>query len=60
MDSVLNCTGHALKLADIVGGDGAWLVDGKGKRWEFGGLAYGFASNALITWLRSISTVLDW
>lgn len=33
MDSVLNCTGHALKLADIVGGDGAWLVDGKGKRY---------------------------
>ncbi len=33
MDSVLNCTGHKLKLADIVGGDGAWLVDGAGKRY---------------------------
>jgi len=33
MDSVLNCTGHKLALAEIVGGDGAWLVDGKGRRW---------------------------
>ena len=33
MSSVLNCTGHALKLPDIVGGDGAWLIDKAGKRY---------------------------
>ncbi len=33
MDGVLNCTGHELKLADIVGGKGAWLRDGEGRRY---------------------------
>jgi acetylornithine aminotransferase len=33
MDSVLNCTGHKLTLPHIVGGDGAWLVDGGGRRY---------------------------
>lgn len=33
MNSVLNCTGHKLKLPHIVGGDGAWLLDDKGKRY---------------------------
>lgn len=33
MDSVLNCTGHEMKLADIVGGEGAWLRDGEGRRY---------------------------
>jgi acetylornithine aminotransferase len=33
MNHVLNCTGHKLKLPHIVEGDGAWLVDDKGKRY---------------------------
>jgi acetylornithine/succinyldiaminopimelate/putrescine aminotransferase len=33
MNRVLNCTGHKLTLPHIVEGDGAWLVDDKGKRY---------------------------
>lgn len=32
MGDVLNCTGHALRLPDIVASDGAWLTDGEGRR----------------------------
>jgi len=33
MNSALNCTGHDLRLPDIVAGDGAWLTDGGGRRY---------------------------
>jgi len=33
MGNVLNCTGHALRLPNIVGSAGAWLFDGGGKRY---------------------------
>ena len=33
MRSVLNCTGHKLKLPHIVDSDGAWLVDDRGNRY---------------------------
>lgn len=33
MSDVLNCTGHGLRLPDIVAADGAWLTDGKGRRY---------------------------
>jgi acetylornithine/N-succinyldiaminopimelate aminotransferase len=33
MSSVLNCTGHELKLPDIVDSDGPYLFDGTGKRY---------------------------
>jgi acetylornithine aminotransferase len=33
MSNVLNCTGHELRLPNIVDGDGVFLVDGEGKRY---------------------------
>ena len=33
MSSILNCTGHAQKIPDIVDSDGAWLTAKSGKRY---------------------------
>jgi len=33
MSDVLNCTGHALRIPDIIAGDGAWLTDREGRRY---------------------------
>lgn len=33
MKNVLNCTGHELKIPDIVSSEGVFLFDGKGKRY---------------------------
>ncbi|MBT4020575.1 MAG: aminotransferase class III-fold pyridoxal phosphate-dependent enzyme [Alphaproteobacteria bacterium] len=33
MSSIYNCTGHELKIPDIVDSDGAWLIDRSGKRY---------------------------